>query len=120
MKKILNVTIIAGIIVASISIGYYFFIFQPQLAVNSCLVRARNDFETSKTNTCKQLIQINQTLYNRCIDNTKDPGKCIILNSDVFSPSLSCNIPKNLMDSLQQDYNKAIRQCNNLSIIKLQ
>jgi len=120
MDKTLRITIIGGIIAISLSVAYYFFIFQPQLAVNSCLVQAKKNFDTSKTNTCNELLVTNQMLYKRCVDNTSDPGKCIVLNSDVFSPSLSCNIPKNLMTPLQQDYDHAVNQCKNLSFIKLQ
>jgi hypothetical protein len=119
MDKTLKIATIGGIIVVSLSVAYYFFIFLPQLAVNSCLLKAKKDFDTSKANTCNELLEINKMLYKRCIDNTSNPGNCIILNSNVFSPSLSCNIPENRMTPLQQDYDNSIKQCNNLSVVKL-
>jgi hypothetical protein len=120
MNKNVQYALIFGVLIIALSVAYYVFIFQPQLAVNSCLVKTRKDFDTSKANTCNELLEINKILYKRCIDNTSNPSNCIILNSDVFSPSLSCKIPDNLMRTLQQDYNDAAQRCKNLSIVKIQ
>ena len=125
MDKTLNIVIIVVIIVASLSVGYYFLIFQPQLAVNSCLVRAKKDFETSQANECKYLYETGQTLYKNCLDRGLTSGICTTLTFDSvpaiwpYSPSFGCKIPDNRMAPLKKDYDDAVAQCKSLSIINL-
>ena len=124
MDKTLNIVIIVVIIVASLSVGYYFLIFQPQLAVNSCLVRAKKDFETSQANECKYLYETGQTLYKNCLDRGLTSGICTTLTFDPpsiwpDSPSLGCQIPENKMTPLKKGYNDAVVQCKSLSVINL-
>jgi len=126
VDRTLRIVIIAGIVIASLSVVYYLFIFQPQLAVNSCLERAKKDFETSKANECKNLYETGQNLYKNCLNRGLTPGICTTLTFDSVpaiwpeSPSSGCNIPENRMSPLQKDYSDAIEQCRSLSLIRLQ
>jgi len=122
IDKILKLTIIGGIVTVGLSVGYYFFMFQPQLAVKSCLVNAKKDFSTAKANTCKGMYEDGQTLYRRCLEKGLSAGFCNV-GMDLFPTSSSpiCQIPETnyRMIQLQKDYNDAVTLCKDLSTLKL-
>jgi hypothetical protein len=125
MNKSLLAVIVFLVAIIAVSFAYYFLIFQPQLAVNSCLVRAKKDFETSQANECKYLYETGQTLYKNCLNRGLTPGVCVTLTFDSVpsiwpdSPSLGCQIPDRRMAPLKKDYDDAVAQCKSLSIINL-
>jgi hypothetical protein len=121
MDKTFRIAIIVGIIIASISLGYYFLVFQPQLAVNSCLVRAKKDFVTAKATACKEEYETGQNLFKRCLEMGLSAGVCDVgMEVWPFSPSAGCDILPNRMTPIQKDYDDAVGQCKNLSIVKIQ
>ena len=121
MNIIFKVSVVIGILMVSISIAYYFFIFLPkkeaqqnEISYNDCITKADRAFHEKWTSMCEEDYQT----YQRCINGIVgkiNPDDCTkgdgILNLIANVSPNNCRLPSSQLVDLNTSYGEDQKKC---------